>query len=251
MKKTWRVLACFAGATVLSGVAASDNVEWGYEGPGGPKYWGSLKPAFAVCASGTRQSPLDLAGATVSDLSHLAFDYTPSPITIFNNGHTVQVDYAPGSALVVDGVRYDLLQFHFHHASEHAVNGVRFPLEMHLVHRNATGALAVVGVFFEAGGVNAALETLWSHLPSEAGPRTVVAGEVDAAALLPERRTSWRYVGSLTTPPCTEGVAWIVMTDPVALSSEQIEAFRAIFPDNARPMQALNGRVLRRDREAP
>ena len=248
--KTWRILAGLVCATALSGVAASDEVHWGYEGPGSPEHWGSLNPAFAACASGTEQSPVDLTGATVSDLSSLAFDYAPSPISIVNNGHTIQVDYAPGSGLVLDGVRYELLQFHLHHGSEHTVDGARFPLELHLVHRNTSGALAVVGVLFEAGSANETLTPLWSQLPAEAGPATSVAGEVDAAALLPERRTTWRYPGSLTTPPCTEGVSWIVMTEPVALSAEQIEAFGAIFPNNARPVQPLNERAVRRDGEA-
>ena len=248
--KTWCALVGLVGATVLSGIAAFAEVHWDYEGTDGPKHWGSLDPAFAACASGTEQSPVDLTGAQESDLSSLAFDYTPSPITISNNGHTIQVEYAPGSGIVLDGARYELLQFHFHHVSEHAVDGVRFPLELHLVHRNNSGALAVVGVLFEAGGANEALKPLWSHLPAKAGPATIVAGEVDATALLPKRRTTWRYMGSLTTPPCTDGVSWIVMTEPVALSAEQIEAFGAIFPNNSRPVQPLNGRVLRRDGEA-
>ena len=248
--RTWCALAGLVCATALSGIAASDEVHWNYEGTDGPKHWGSLAPAFAACASGTEQSPVDLTGAQGSDLSSLAFDYTPSPITISNNGHTIQVDYAPGSGIVLDGARYELLQFHFHHVSEHAVDGVRFPLELHLVHRNNSGALAVVGVLFEVGSANEALKPLWNHLPAKAGPATIVAGEVDATALLPKRRTTWRYMGSLTTPPCTEGVSWIVMTEPVALSAEQIEAFGTIFPNNSRPVQPLNGRALRRDGEA-
>jgi carbonic anhydrase len=248
-EKTRGTLLGLACASALLVTAASGTVHWNYEGAGGPKHWGSLDPAFAACAVGTEQSPIDLADAKVSDLPSLAFDYAPSPITILNNGHTIQVGSTPGSGIVLDGLRYELVQFHFHHASEHTVDGIRFPLELHLVHRNDSGALAVVGVLFKVGDANEALKPLWSHLPAEASPTTVVPGEVDVAALLPGRRTTWRYPGSLTTPPCSEGVSWLVMTEPVTLSVEQIKAFGAIFPHNFRPVQPLNGRVVWRDVE--
>lgn len=246
-KKALGMLAGLVCATALSSTAVSGKVHWGYEGAGGPEHWGSLEPAFAACVAGSKQSPIDLKDAKVGGLSAVVFDYAPSPITASNNGHTVQVDYTPGSGIVLDGVRYELVQFHFHHGSEHTVDGVRFPLELHLVHRSGRGALAVVGVLFEEGDANEALGPLWSRLPAEASPAAVVPGKVNAAALLPERRSTWRYAGSLTTPPCTEGVSWVVMTEPVNLSAAQIEAFAAIFPNNYRPVQPLNGRVLRRD----
>jgi len=217
---------------------------WGYQGELGPDHWGSLDPAFAVCTGGREQSPIDLRGAAREALSEIVFEYAPSPISIQNNGHTIQVDYQAGSGIVLDGTRYGLTQFHFHHRSEHTVDGADFPLELHLVHEDAAGALAVVGVFLEEGAANEALAPVWRHLPAEAGPAALVAGTLDAAALLPERRTTWRYSGSLTTPPCSEGVSWLMMTEPVTASREQIEAFRALFPVNNRPVQPLNGRRL-------
>lgn len=235
--------AAGAGALVL-GTGAHAQPHWGYEGEYGPEHWGSLDPGFAVCNNGREQSPIDLTGAASEALSEIGFDYAPSPISIVNNGHSIQVDYQAGSGIVLDGTRYGLVQFHFHHRSEHTVDGADFPLELHLVHADAEGALAVVGVFLEEGGANEALAPVFSQMPKEAGPAAVVEGTVDAAALLPERRTTWRYPGSLTTPPCSEGVSWLVMTEPVTASREQIEAFRALFPVNNRPVQPLNGRRL-------
>jgi len=221
---------------------------WGYEGPHAPEHWGSLDPGFAACSHGREQSPIDLTGAEPVTLSEIGFEYAPSPISIQNNGHSIQVNYEPGSGIVLDGTRYGLVQFHFHHRSEHTVDGADCPLELHLVHADADGALAVVGVFVEEGAANGALAPVWRHLPAKAGPAALVQGTVDAAALLPERRTTWRYRGSLTTPPCSEGVSWLMMTEPVTASREQIEAFAALFPVNNRPVQRLNGRRLVTDR---
>lgn len=238
--------AAGAGA-LLVGAEAQSQTHWEYEGTHGPAHWGSLDPGFATCSEGRQQSPIDLAAAERQDLPEVAFDYEPSPISILNNGHTIQVDYQPGSGLVLEGARYELVQFHFHHQSEHTVDGAGFPLEMHLVHAGADGALAVVGVFLEEGGMNEALAPVWRQLPRKPGPAAVVEGTVDAASLLPERRTTWRYAGSLTTPPCTEGVSWLVMTEALSASKEQIEAFRAIFTVNNRPVQPLNERRLMTD----
>lgn len=243
-----RNAAMIAGASSaaepLTGAGASFQPHWGYEGAHGPEHWGSLDPAFAVCGNGREQSPIDLTGAEPGELSEIGFDYAPSPISIGNNGHSIQVDYQAGSGIVLDGTRYELVQFHFHHRSEHTVDGADFPLEMHLVHAGADGALAVVGVFLDEGGANEALAPVFGQMPGEAGPPAVVPGTVDAAALLPGRRTTWRYPGSLTTPPCSEGVSWLVMTEPVTASRGQVEAFRALFPVNNRPVQPLNGRRL-------
>ena len=152
--------AAGAGALLL-GAGARPQTHWGYEGTHGPEHWGSLDPGFAVCSNGREQSPTDLTGAEPQDLSEIVFDYAPSPISILNNGHTIQVDYQPGSGIALDGTRYELVQFHFHHGSEHTVDGAGFLLEMHLVHASADGALAVVGVFLEEGGANEALAPVW------------------------------------------------------------------------------------------
>lgn len=249
--KLFATVAAAAYAATLSGAVASDKTRWGYEGPNGPAHWGALDPAFSACAGGAAQSPIDFAGAETRGLPSIEFDYVPSPLVMLNNGHTIQVNVAPGSSITLDNVRYELLQFHFHHGSEHIVAGVRYPLELHLVHQAEAGGLAVVGVLFQEGSANEALTPLWRHLPAQPTPATDVPDVVvDAAALLPELRTTWRYSGSLTTPPCTEGVRWLVMTEPVALSAEQIASYGAIFSGSYRPVQPLNGRLLMRDAEA-
>ncbi len=243
-------VAVAAYMVMLSGAVASDKTRWGYEGDNGPAQWGALDATFSACAGGTAQSPIDLVGAETRDLTNIEFDYVPSPLVILNNGHTIQVNVAPGSSITLDDVRYELLQFHFHHGSEHTVAGVRFPLELHLVHRAEEGALAVVGVLLQEGSANETLTPLWPHLPARPTPATAVPDVVvDVAALLPELRTTWRYAGSLTTPPCTEGVRWLVMTEPVALSAEQIASYAALFSGSYRPVQPLNGRSLIRDVE--
>ena len=217
---------------------------WGYEPQNGPALWGTLDPAFSTCAMGKEQSPIDLTAAQSADPLAIEFDYERAGIAVENNGHTIQVNPDPGSAIVLSGVRFDLLQFHFHHASEHTVDGNQLPLEMHLVHRNDGGSLAVVGILFEEGPANGVLGPVWDHLPTEAASSNVVPGDYDLASVLPATRKTWRYPGSLTTPPCTEGVQWIVLTEQLTMSAEQIAAFGAIFPNNFRPVQPLGERVL-------
>jgi len=217
---------------------------WGYEPDNGPAHWGTLDPAFNACAMGKEQSPIDLTAGQDADPLAIEFDYRRTDIAIENNGHTIQVNPDPGSAIVLNEVRFDLLQFHFHHASEHTVDGNQLPLEMHLVHRNDGGSLAVVGVLFDEGPANDALAPVWTHLPPEPAAARAVEGELDLASLLPATRKTWRYPGSLTTPPCTEGVNWIVFTETLSMSAEQITAFGAIHPNNFRPVQPLGDRVL-------
>lgn len=231
------------------GVIEMDGPVWSYEGNRGPACWGALDEAFSACADGAEQSPIDLAtGAAEGDYPAVAFDYGPRAGTVVNTGRTVQVNVDRGSGIMVGGTRYELLQFHFHHASEHTVVGARFPMELHLVHRSDAGDVAVVGVLLRDGAANETLAPIWAHLPREAGSTAAVPGMVRVAELLPETRTAWRYRGSLTTPPCTEGVSWIVMTEPVTLSAAQIAAFGALYPRNYRPLQPLGRRILGRDK---
>ncbi|MCY4546797.1 MAG: carbonic anhydrase family protein [Defluviicoccus sp.] len=220
-------------------------VRWGYDADNGPAAWASLDPGFAACALGGEQSPVDLTGGRGADLRPLEFAYRKTRIVLENTGHTVQANPDPGSFVVLDGTRYDLRQFHFHHRSEHLFDGVRLALDLHLVHATGDGALAVVGILFEEGTMHAALAPLWAHLPAEPGASRALPGEFDIAALLPARGTAWRYRGSLTTPPCTEGVAWAVLAEPLAMSAGQIAAFAALYPNNCRPVQPLGERVLR------
>jgi len=226
--------------------AAHESASWGYEPHNGPARWGTLDPAFDSCDLGKEQSPIDLTGGQRVDLTPIEFDYRRTRAAIENTGHTIQVNPEPGSGIVLDGVRYDLQQFHFHHGSEHTVDGVRLPLEMHLVHRNGRGALAVVGILFTEGAENAMLAPVWAHLSPEPAASGMAPATLDLAALLPVAGATWRYDGSLTTPPCTEGVAWIIPAEPLTLSAAQIDAFAAIYPNNYRPVQPLGERLLRR-----
>ena len=230
----------------IGGKGGSPNTSpsWGYEPHNGPALWGTLDPTFSACALGEEQSPIDLTAGRRPDPISIEFDYRRTRIVVGNTGKTIQVNPDPGSATVLNSVRFDLQQFHFHHASEHPVDGTQLPLEMHLVHRSDGGSLAMVGVLFEEGKPNCALRPVWAHLPREPGASHVVPGELDLASLLPATRTTWRYRGSLTTPPCTEGVDWVILTDPLTMSAEQIATFGAIYPNNFRPVQPLGERVL-------
>ena len=240
-------VAGLVGSNLLWGDSAGE-VQWGYEGDRGPAHWGSLDQAFSVCGVGAAQSPIDLAGGTDGDFAAIEFDYGAHRATVVNTGHTVQVNVDPGSGMILGDTRYELLQFHFHHGSEHTVGGVQLSMELHLVHRSDRGALAVVGVLLGEGAANEALAPIWERIPSQANAAEAVPDAVDVAALLPEPRTAWRYRGSLTTPPCTEGVAWIVMSEPATLSAAQIAAFGALYARNYRPVQPLGRRTLGRDR---
>jgi len=236
----------FGGAlTAGAAVAADHAVHWGYAGNEGPEYWGTLSSKFAMCASGKNQSPIDLTGFTEAELAPLQFSYTTEVTQLINNGHTVQANYQPGSNLVVDGHTFELKQFHFHVPSENHIDGQSYPMEAHLVHADAQGNLAVVAVMFELGEANPGVETLWEQLPLHAGDENQVISSVNAASLLPAEQDYYRFNGSLTTPPCTEGVWWLVMKQPVPASREQIDKFtHAIHHPNNRPVQPLNARTV-------
>jgi carbonic anhydrase len=231
-----------------AGDAGGHAVHWSYGGAEGPEHWGDLSAEFAVCKSGRMQSPIDIAadatGLAVGAPGH-DFAYTEAPLSILHNGHTVQLNYAPGSSMSVQGQQYELLQFHFHAPSEHTVGGRSYPMEAHFVHKDSHGGLAVVGVLIEEGAANAALADAWAHLPGhEAAEQTMADVRIDADAILPADRRYHHYKGSLTTPPCSEGVRWFVLTQPISMSAAQIEKFEAAAAPNARPIQALNGRLL-------
>jgi len=230
----------------LAGAVLAGDVHWGYAGPIGPEHWGSLSPEFAVCASGRNESPVNIVHAIEAELPPLAIDYRPGGGEVVNNGHTLQVNYASGSTLVLDGHTYELKQFHFHAPSENQVDGKSFALEGHLVHADADGALAVVAVLYEPGAENAALAAFWDQLPAKAGGKARLATPVDAASLLPAGRDYYRYNGSLTTPPCSEGVVWLVMKEPASVSEPQVAAFSAALggTPNNRPVQPLHARVV-------
>lgn len=215
---------------------------WEYKGEAGPENWGDLSPGFRACDLGFQQSPIDLDSAIVANVGSIAIDYQTMPLGVVNNGHTIQVNCEPGSGMVLDGTNYKLLQYHFHHPSEHLLSGKRFDLEAHYVHISESGMLAVLGVFLKPGAHNEALAPIWSAMPREPGKSS--GGSVSPAALLPENRGYFRYLGSLTTPPCSQKVIWSVFNSPVEISTDQVRQFASIFQMNARPVQGLHRRLL-------
>ncbi|MDX7758403.1 carbonic anhydrase [Aeromonas hydrophila] len=233
-----------AATLLLCPTAFAATPHWEYSGEAGPAQWARLTPEFGQCA-GSNQSPVNLDGLVEAELAPLQFHYLAGGRSVTNNGHTVQVDYAPGSSLELDGMRFELKQFHFHAPSENLIKGKSYPLEGHLVHANAKGELAVVAVMFESGRANAALSQAWQVLPAKAGESHAFKEPISAEQLLPAKRDYYRFSGSLTTPPCSEGVRWLVMKQPVQVSQAQIDAFKAVMhhPNN-RPVQPLHGRLV-------
>jgi carbonic anhydrase len=244
-----RSLAAAAACPVCASLAstaqaAGGKTHWTYEGHEGPEHWGNLDPSYGACSMGHEQSPINLTSATPAMVGDLDIRWRPVALDVVNNGHTIQCNTPDGGSLVVDGKEYSLLQFHFHHPSEHVVNGMPHAMEVHFVHQAADKSLAVIGVFFQAGAANSTLAPIWQAMPKEAGGHVQNATMITPAQFLPPREVTWRYAGSLTTPPCSEVVSWIVYQDPIEASVEQINAFGAMFPMNARPAQPLNRRKL-------
>jgi carbonic anhydrase len=235
-----------AGAAIASDAPAHGGAaaDWSYEGDGNPEKWGELQADFKVCQLGLEQTPIDLSNGIKGDVGSVDYDYKPLPLRILHNGHSVMVNADPGSACVISGTRYELLQFHFHHPSEHLLAGKGFDLECHFVHKASTGALAVTGMFIRPGAANAALKTFFDSMPAKEGLEARLGITVDIAAVLPKNGGYFRYMGSLTTPPCSEGLTWTVHKEPVEASVEQIQKFAALFPNNARPAQKRNRRFL-------
>ncbi len=225
--------------------AAAHAAHWDYAGNGGPEAWGRMKPEFAKCSSGTRQSPIDIRDGIRVELDAVQFDYKPSAFRVIDNGHTVQVNVGPGNSIEVMGRRYDLLQFHFHRPSEERINGKQFDMVAHLVHKDIDGRLAVVAVLLDRGSAQPIVQTVWNNLPLEKGDEVAARGALNLNELLPTERSYYTYMGSLTTPPCSEGVLWMVMKTPVPISGEQINIFSRLYPMNARPVQSAAGRLIK------
>ncbi len=217
---------------------------WSYGGKDGPSHWGDLSADFSACKKGKKQSPINITKAQSAALGAIAFNYKTSKLDIVNNGHTIQANYDSGSSISMDGKSYNLLQFHFHGPSEHTVDGGHSRMEMHLVHKSKDGALAVVGVMINQGRHNANFDNAWNNLPTHAGDHKDVGVVMKAVELLPKQKKYTTYSGSLTTPPCSEGVTWLVLNDPIEMSKAQIDAFGAIIEANNRPVQPLNRRSL-------
>ena len=228
---------------------AHHEIHWSYEGEGAPANWGTLKPEWQLCNVGERQSPIDIRDGIKVELEPIRFDYRPSNFRIVDNGHTIQVNLGPGNTIAVMGRMYDLVQFHFHRPSEERINGKGFDMVVHLVHKDLDGRLAVVAVLLERGQAHPVMQTLWNNLPlekhSDYSPEGVA---IDLNQLLPENRSYYTYMGSLTTPPCSEGVMWMVMKQPAQVSAEQIAIFSRLYPMNARPVQSIRGRLIKESR---
>ncbi len=244
MNLTAAAAALAALAVTASVQAAASGARWEYQGKAGAAHWGELAPDFSACRQGKAQSPVDIRATRAGTPTPIGFGYRASAADIVNNGHTVQVDLADGGGIDVAGSNYRLVQFHFHTPSEEAVNGKRYPLVAHLVHKNDAGELAVVAVLFKRGRDNAALAPVFASLPATAGEKRAAGAEFDAGSLLPAQRAYYGYMGSLTTPPCSEGVRWHILKQPVEVSASQLAAFRKLYRMNARPVQPLNGRVV-------
>ena len=220
---------------------------WSYEGEGSPEHWGALNEEYKTCQNGMNQSPINIDTTFKTLLSPLDTHYIDGPITLINNGHTIQAGLKTTTAdtVTIDGTPFTLQQFHFHAPSENTVHGKHYAMEMHLVHKSAQGAVAVVAVMFDQGAENSELNKLWATMPEKADQTAKIVTQMDLNALLPADKTYWRFSGSLTTPPCSEGVTWIVLKHPLTLSSAQLAKFsHAMHHDNNRPIQPLNGRVV-------
>ncbi len=234
---------CFTPLSILA-----EPTHWSYEGEGAPEHWGEISNEFKTCQTGMRQSPIDIQTQSAQEeyLAPLDIKYIDGPVELLNNGHTLQAkmtQYASDSILL-NGYPYALEQFHFHAPSEHTIDSKHFALEMHLLHKNHEGKIVVVAVMFNIGEPNEALSSLWQSIPLK-GNYTPLYSPVDINQLLPADKTWWRYSGSLTTPPCSENVTWIIMKSPLTLSQEQLNEFMHVMHhDNNRPVQPLNGRVV-------
>jgi carbonic anhydrase len=243
------VALAFAAPATAADTKPGKSVPWGYGPKDGPKKWGALSPAYRICATGKRQSPINLPARVRLAKSDLRIAYAPGRGSIVNNGHTLQVDMAKsdmakGSSITLAGKRYALVQFHFHTPSETKIAGRAYPMELHLVHQSADGKLAVIGVMIVGGGTgNTLIDKL--PLPAKSGMRRNLGTlSIDPATLLPKNRLRYRFAGSLTTPPCSEGVSWIMMRWPIRVATKTIRRFRAIMGHNARPVLPRHGRAI-------
>lgn len=225
---------------------------WDYKGARGPNHWSELDPAYAPCNVGKEQSPIEIRATQKADLPAPRFESKSGPLKyVINNRYTIRVNYPRGNGnyLVAGGQRYELLQFHFHHPSEEPIAGRRYPMEAHLMYQTDDGKVAGVSVFIQAGRASNLVEKLWEHMPNTEGQNAVSGVEISPSDLLPQDTHAYfMYMGSVSAPPCTEGVRWYVLKMPIELSKEQIAAFAKLYPNDARPVQPLNGRVVKESR---
>lgn len=215
--------------------------------------WSDLDPQYVLCNTGKEQSPINIENTEAADLPPLAFESKTAPLRyVINNRYTIRVNYhsGNGNSLIVGDKHYQLSQFHFHHPSEEYIDGKPFPMEVHLMYQAGDGSVAGVTVFVQPGGANSTVQKIWEHMPKSEGQVEVAGVEISPALLLPAQhvRGYYKYMGSVTAPPCTEGVTWFVLKQPLQMSSSQIDAFAKLFPNDARPIQPLNGRAVKQSR---
>ncbi|MGO4326310.1 carbonic anhydrase [Cupriavidus sp. 2TAF22] len=242
-----RIVIAALGTLFLTPLAhASEQVHWSYQGKTDPRHWAGLEADYAVCGIGHRQSPINIETRKVTGKTAqpVGLSHMPASAEVINNGHTIQIEPENGGTLTLDGVAYKLVQFHFHTPSEEKINAKAYPLVAHLVHKSADGKLAAIAVLFRTGKSNATLRPVFANLPAKEGEKRRLDGNINAGDLLPADRSNYTFMGSLTTPPCSEDVRWVVMKTPVSLSSAQLAAFRKLYKMNARPTQPLNGREI-------
>lgn len=264
-----RILALLT-SLILGGFAYAADIndsgiktQWGYVGNTGPERWGQLNPNFAVCDTGTRQSPINIPKKTIAAPASLKINYNPAQLyllndgptslmignvqTIYNDGHSVQVNFSniTKETISFDNTEYHLVQFHFHSPSENLLRSISQPLEIHLVHQSQDGKVAVLGIFVKAGEMNVELKKIIDHMPQDRNAIHEIQGEkIDPNGLLPAKTNYYSFAGSLTAPPCTEGLQWIVLAEPITASPAQILQIRNVIDNNARPTQRLQGRTI-------
>ena len=243
-KKAAALQLALAAAPVAAPQALHGS-HWSYEGENGPAHWGTMNADWAKCGTGARQSPIDIRDGIKVELEPIAFDYHPSSFSVIDNGHTVQVNVSSGNFITILNRMYELQQFHFHRPSEERINGKGFEMVVHLVHKDVEGKLAVVAVLLERGKAQNTIQTIWNNLPLEKNEAMAPPIAIDVADLLPQRRDYFTYMGSLTTPPCSEGVLWLVLKQPMQASPAQMALFSRLYPLNARPIQSSSGRVIK------
>jgi len=224
------------------------DIQWSYEGDGAPANWGKLRPEFGLCANGRRQSPIDIREGIKVDLEPIRFDYKASRFRIIDTGRGIEVEVGEGSTMNVMGRNHELLRFHFHRPSEERINGKGFDMVIHLEHRDDEGRLATVAVLLEKGAENPLIQTLWNHMPLEVNQEVLPEVAIDLGRLLPENRAYYTYMGSMTTPPCTEEMLWIVFKQPMPVSEEQVRIFARLYRNNTRPIQPSNNRLVKENR---
>jgi carbonic anhydrase len=244
-KKDSEAKAAAAAVAAKAPPPRTNGTHWTYEGELGPANWSRINTDWAKCGGGNRQSPIDIRDGMKVDLEQIGFDYHPSAFNVTDTGHTVQVQVSGGNYLNVGNRMFELQQFHFHRPSEERINGRGYEMVVHLVHRDGEGKLAVLALLLERGKPQPAIQTVWNNLPLEKGDTSAPTIVLDPNDLLPQKREYYTYMGSLTTPPCTEGVLWLVMKEPVQASPSQMALFSRLYPFNARPIQAASGRMIK------